>query len=223
MRAIFQWLIGLIATVGAVIISFQWLDRPIALKVHSNIGHPHSGILDLLTQIPNPIVLLAVVTFLLLGLRALIGRSLSNHQAAAFVCSLSVIFGETTKDQLKFIFGRTWPETWVGNNPSFIRDGVYGFNFMHGGAGYQSFPSGHMAATCAVMSVLWILYPRLRWLCVIPGLAVGAGLVGGDYHFLSDVIAGAFVGSSAGWMVTAIWQVWGPSAFRNTAGPKSAP
>lgn len=211
MRAIFQWLVGLMATVVAVTVSFQWFDRPIALMAHNDLGHPHFGIIEQLTHIPDPLVSLAVVTFILLGLRALIGRSLSTHQAAAFVSSLSVIFAETTKDQLKFIFGRTWPETWVGNNPSFIRDGVYGFHFMHGGAAYQSFPSGHMAATCAVISVLWILYPRLRWLCTIAGLAVGAVLVGADYHFLSDVIAGAFVGISAGWMVTAFWKSWVPN------------
>lgn len=211
MRSIIQWLLGLIATVAAVSISFQWADRPIALMVHKDLGRPHSGIFEKLTHIPDPLVPLAVLTFILLGLRALIGRSLSSYQAAAFVCSLSVIFAETTKDQLKFVFGRTWPETWVGNNPSFIRDNVYGFNFMHGGAAYQSFPSGHMAATCAVVSVLWIWYPKLQWLCAIAGLAVGAGLVGADYHFLSDVIAGTFVGISSGWMVSAIWKSWVPS------------
>jgi membrane-associated phospholipid phosphatase len=69
---------------------------------------------------------------------------------------------------------------------------------MHGGAAYQSFPSGHMAATCAVVSVLWIWYPRLRWLVTIAGIAVGVGLIGANYHFLSDVIAGAFIGISIG-------------------------
>ena len=63
---------------------------------------------------------------------------------------------ETIKNGLKFVFGRTWPETWVNNNPSFIRDGVYGFNWFHGGAGYASFPSGHMSVTCALAAVLWI-------------------------------------------------------------------
>ena len=216
MRSIYQWLVGLIVTALAVTISFQWADRPIALMVHNDLGRPHSGIFEKLTHIPDPLVPLAVVTFMALGLRALIGRPQSRHQGAAFVCSLSVIFAETTKDQLKFIFGRTWPETWLGNNPSFIHDNVYGFNFMHGGTAYQSFPSGHMAATCAVISVLWIWYPRLRWLCAIAGLAVGAGLVGAGYHFLSDVIAGAFVGITGGWMATGIWNSWGPSGLASS-------
>jgi membrane-associated phospholipid phosphatase len=133
------------------------------------------------------------------------GRPLSWHQVNIFVCSLSVIFTEMIKNILKFIFGRTWPETWVDNNLSFIRDGVYGFHFMHGGSAYQSFPSGHMAAACAVLSVIWIRYPYFRSFYVIAGLLVGTVLTGANYHFLSDVIAGAFVGVSIGWIAIEIW------------------
>ncbi len=207
LRALFIWLAGLTATAAMVAVSFQWLDRSIALWVHDQLRSPHHGIWERLTHFSNPLIPLAIIVFVVLGLRALISRSLSNYQAVALVCSLSVIVAETIKDQLKFLFGRTWPETWRGNNPSFIRDGVYGFNFMHSGNAYQSFPSGHMATACAVLVVLWAWYPRLRWLWTVAGFAVGAGLVGGNYHFLSDVIAGAFLGISTGWLVSSIWKV----------------
>jgi hypothetical protein len=39
--------------------------------------------------------------------------------------------------------------------------------------------------------------------------AVGVGLVRPNYHFLSDVIAGGFLGVSAGWLVRSIWKVSG--------------
>jgi membrane-associated phospholipid phosphatase len=216
-RGLFIWFTSLMVTATIVAISFQWLDRPIALLAHRVPRSSTNGTWEWLTRIPNPLIPLALIAFVVLGLRALLGRSLSNRQAVAFVCSLSVIVTETAKDQLKFLFGRTWPESWMGNNPSFIRDGVYGFNFLHGGGAYQSFPSGHMAAACAVLSVLWICYPRLKWLWVAGGLAVGAGLVGGNYHFLGDVIAGGFLGISAGWLVSSIWKMSGlsPSPKRN--------
>jgi membrane-associated phospholipid phosphatase len=200
-----------VATATVITISFQWLDRPIALLLHRGDRISNDELWQWLTHLPNPRIPLALLAFIVLGLRTLVGRSLSYCQAAAFVCSLSVILTETAKDQLKFLFGRTWPETWAGDNPSFIRDGVYGFNFLHAGGAYQSFPSGHMAASCAVLCVLWVWYPRLKPLWTIAGIAVGAGLVGGNYHFLSDVIAGAFLGISGGWLVMSIWKGIGPT------------
>jgi membrane-associated phospholipid phosphatase len=41
-------------------------------------------------------------------------------------------------------------------------------------------------------------------------LAVAIGLIGANYHFLSDIIAGAFVGVSTGWMATALWKACRP-------------
>lgn len=207
-RRMIVWFASLLAIAAAVTASFLWLDRAVASFVHDNFRYPHRGAVDELSHFPNPLILLAVVLSVIFGLRMILGRPLSRHQANTFACSLAVIFTEIMKNMLKFIFGRTWPETWVDNNPSFIGNGVYGFNFMHGGTAYQSFPSGHMAATCTVISVLWIRYPQFRWFYLIAGLFVGAALVGANYHFLSDVIAGAFIGASSGWMATVIWDTY---------------
>ena len=37
--------------------------------------------------------------------------------------------------------------------------------------------------------------------------AVAIGLVGANFHFLSDVIAGGFLGISAGWLAVALWEM----------------
>lgn len=204
-RGIMIWFASLLVVFTATVASYFWLDRPVALFVHYQFRHSHRAIIDEISHFPNPLILLAAVLLVILGVRMILGRPLSRHQANTFVCSASIILTEVIKNALKFVFGRTWPETWVQNNPSFIRDGVYGFHFMHGGVTYQSFPSGHMAATCVVISVLWIRYPTFSWLYLIMGLLVGAGLVGANYHFLSDVIVGAFLGLSVGWLGTTIW------------------
>lgn len=208
MRSIFVWVIAFLGTVIAIAIAYRWLDRPIALWVHADLGLARYGVLHQFGRFPDPLVPLAVIVLVVLGLRAVILRALpSNFWAAAFVCSMSVLTTEVIKDELKIVFGRTWPESWAANNPSFIRDGVYGFNFMHAGAAYQSFPSGHMAATCAVIAVLWNWYPRWRWLYGIAAGAVGLVLIGANSHFLSDVIGGAFVGASIGWIAANVWRV----------------
>jgi membrane-associated phospholipid phosphatase len=199
-----RWALSLLGAAIACAVSYQWLDRPIALIFYKTVAHPEP--LTKLTHLPDPFAPLAVMTFVGLGLWSLSGRALSRSQKCAFLCSVSLIVADATKAQLKFVFGRTWPDTWVHNNPSFIQDGVYGFNFFHGGPEYASFPSGHMAITCAVVSVLWVYFPPIRTLCALAGLAIGVGLIGASYHFLSDVIAGAFVGISIGWMVTSLWK-----------------
>jgi membrane-associated phospholipid phosphatase len=155
-----------------------------------------------ISRIPNPLISIAAITFVALGLRELAGRPPSKFYAAILVCSLSLMVAETIKSGLKFVFGRTWPNSFFQNNPSFIQDGYYGFNWFHGGQAYQSFPSGHMTAICAVASVLWAYYPRFRVVYVLVVLAALVGLVGANFHFLSDTIAGAFLGVSTGLMAT---------------------
>ena len=197
------WLLAFVLVALAIVISYFLIDRPIALFVHSYLPQNSQALAEPATYFPNPLIALASVAFLALGIRGLAGRPLSKMQAAIFLCSVSLLIAEPIKSQLKFVFGRTWPESWNQNNPSFIHDGIYGFHWFHGGAGaFQSFPSGHMAAICAVASVLWVYYPRLRSVYSIVTLAALVGLVGANFHFLSDAIAGAFVGASAGLMAT---------------------
>lgn len=213
MTAIQRWLLALLATGLAVTGAYLWLDRPIALLVHRLF--PHHETFERLTHIPDPFVPAAVIVFVGVGLCVLSGRALTRIKTAALLCSLSLTSAEATKNFLKYVFGRFWPDTWIQNNPSFIRDGAYGFHPFHGGPAYASFPSGHTAITFAVVSVLWILYPRFRPLYALAALAVVIGLIGANYHFFSDVIGGAFVGTSTGWMMVALWQrrqgdVFGP-------------
>ena len=208
MTAIKRWLLSLAATAVAAAVSYQWLDRPIALFAHGEI--PDHEVFVRLTHIPEPLIPLAVIVFVGVGLWALSGRALPKLAATAGVASVSLIVAEATKNQLKYVFGRTWPDTWVRNNPSFIHDGVYGFNPLHGGIGYESFPSGHTTLTCAVLSVLWMTYPKLRALYALVFLAVAIGLLGANYHFLGDIIAGAFVGTSTGWMAVTLWRTRAP-------------
>jgi len=111
-----------------------------------------------------------------------------------FASATSLLVAVSLKNFFKTIFGRYWTETFNNNNPSLIKNDAYGFNFFHVGSQYDSFPSGHSAVIFAVMTVVWIMYPRLRWLSVLCCAIVIVGLLGADFHFPSDIIAGAFVG-----------------------------
>jgi membrane-associated phospholipid phosphatase len=199
-----KWAISFALVIVAVALSYVWLDRPIAVYVHAEFHGVKA--LPWLTFIPEGLAVLAVAIFIVMACRVAVGRRLSRVESVFVVCGVSLAIAVTIKDQLKFAFGRTWPETWVNNNLSLIRNNVYGFNPFHGGVGYSSFPSGHTTAICAVMSVLWICYPKFRAIYVLLIAAVAIGLIGADYHFLSDVIAGGFLGLSTGWMTVSFWE-----------------
>jgi membrane-associated phospholipid phosphatase len=203
-RRITLLLAALALTAAFCAASYAWFDRPIAFFMHRELGQP--ALLAQLPRISEWLVAGAAGVFVLLGLRGLAGRPLSRPEAVILLCGLAIIISAAIKNELKFVFGRTWPETWINNNPSLIRDGVYGFYFLHGGRGYEAFPSGHTAAVCAAMAVLWLCYPRWRALyAVVVGLVV-VGLIGSDFHFLGDIVAGAFVGASTGWLAVLMWQ-----------------
>jgi membrane-associated phospholipid phosphatase len=199
-----KWAASFAVMIVAVAVSYVWLDRPIAVYVHAEFHGVKA--LPWLTFIPECLAVLAVAIFIVMGWRAAVGRHLSRIESVFLVCGVSLAVAVAIKDQLKFAFGRTWPETWANNNLSLIRNNVYGFNPFHGGLGYSSFPSGHTTAICAVMSVLWICYPKFRALYALLIAVVAIGLIGADYHFLSDVIAGGFLGVSTGWMTVSFWE-----------------
>ncbi len=113
------------------------------------------------------------------------------------VCN-AVVISLFIKDILKIIFGRFWAATFVNNNPSLINNNAYGFNWFHGGPAYSSFPSGHTSFIFAFAASMWFLFPKLRILWFLLAILVALSQIGMYYHYVSDVIAGATLGSLVG-------------------------
>jgi membrane-associated phospholipid phosphatase len=200
-----KWIVGFALTAVLVVVCYLWIDRPVALLAH---GVHRMHLLDAIRGYRIPVVVapLAGLALLLLAVRALMKRALTRPYLVILLCAVSFFVAEGLKTYLKIAFGRTWPESWMGPHISFIRDGAYGFNPFHGGPAYTAFPSGHIAAICAVVSVLWVWLPRFRPLYVLTVLVTAISLIGVNFHFVSDVIAGIFLGISVGWITTAIWR-----------------
>src|SRR5215472_15098098 len=182
------------------IVCYFWLDQPIALLLPRNIAD--RTVFVWMQRLPVTFPLLSSLILAWCGLWTLMDRSFSRVQSVALICGISFIATSLINSQLKYAFGRTWPATWIENNPSFIPNGVFGFNPFHGGLGFASFPSGHAAAICSVITVLWWSYPSWRPIYVACVAAVAVGLIGANYHFLSDILSGMFVGISVGYIAT---------------------
>ena len=199
------WLVSLLLTAAIVWISIRWLDRPIALWVHG--VHGERVLPPGLTE--SPVSLISAVpafVFFLCGLIAVMGRRPSKPETAIAMSAISALAAIIIKDQLKLVFGRTWPDTWAPGIASFVRNGTYGFHFFHSGKSFESFPSGHATVAAAILSVVCILFPKLRAPGAICMLAVDISLVTFNVHFLSDTIAGTFIGFSTALFTVVLWR-----------------
>jgi membrane-associated phospholipid phosphatase len=183
-------------------LSMLFLDRAISSWSHAHTRDIREFVW--LTWIVEPVPYLAAGGLIGAAVAAVAGWRPGPKGRLWLTICLATLVALVLKEQLKHIVGRTWPETWVNNNPSWIAQGIFTFQPLHGGQGWASFPSGHTTLTAAPMSVLWLAFPRLRWLWASPVLLVAIGLLGADFHWLSDIIAGGFLGAACGWGMTAL-------------------
>ncbi|MEQ1695050.1 MAG: phosphatase PAP2 family protein [Hyphomicrobiaceae bacterium] len=190
-------LAGMVTCVGLVAGAIAFADRPVADFAHASL-RVNEGIFAALTHIVDPVPVYAGIVTGGYAIAALLGVRPGPRGVTALRIAIAILVAIALKEQLKFLFGRTWPETWTGNNPSYIKDGVYGFfplKGLGGGRAYHSFPSGHMTAiTVAAVSVA-LNWPRWRWVACVPVGLVAVGMIGANYHWVSDLIAGTFLGA----------------------------
>jgi membrane-associated phospholipid phosphatase len=197
-RELKVWIICLILTLAAVWSCYLWLDRPIALWVRGTSGNLRVPA-DLVNTPFSSTSFISACAFVICGLVAISGRQLSTTGTTITMCVISTVSTVLIKDQLKFMFGRTWPEM-------FVRNGAYGFHYFHYGRSLESFPSGHAAVAATILFIPWFLFPKLRMMAATCIVAVDVGLVMLNLHFLSDVIAGTFVGFSIALFTISLWR-----------------
>lgn len=189
----FKNILAILFCILFVWIGYYWIDQPIVFYSEAHQFYQYKVFLWL-TYIPNILVILAFIYYLIFAIR--FGLQIINKRDKVYLAMAnSLVIATFIKNQLKFIFGRYWPKTWENNNPSLIHNHAYGFHFWHFGKAYESFPSGHMAITVAVMAVIWQIYPRLRGFAVLISILVAVGLAGMNFHFVTDMVAGSFVGA----------------------------
>ncbi|MGH7035086.1 MAG: phosphatase PAP2 family protein [Stellaceae bacterium] len=99
-------------------------------------------------------------------------------------------------DIVKPVFGRARPKLLFEQN-------LFGFTWAGPHADRWSFPSGHSATMAALAIALYAIYPRGWPAYAALALAVMTSRVVIEAHYLSDVIAGAYVGLAAAWALAA--------------------
>jgi len=179
-------------TSGLVILSYLFVDRELSTWVYEkNFGR--FLFLKGFSEIAKYINGLAALSLIYFGIKRLWKKGKFKEQTFLAI-ALSSILSATLTDTLKAFFGRYWPATWVNNNPSWIQDKAYGFHFFQIGWEYASFPSGHTAIIVSVGTLIWLAFPKWRFLSILLIALEAIGLLGMNYHFFSDILAGAFIG-----------------------------
>ena len=177
----------------AVLVCYFWIDRPVAFFVHRH----HINELSVFRWLTYPPPELQAWSPL--ALTALIVRRawgpFVRWQKVLLVACVSLIVADEFRTSLGHVFGRCWPETWFENNASLIGNGAYGFHLFQRGDDFGSFPSGHAARILSFATVWFITTPRSRVIGGVLSTAMLVSLVAMNYHFVSDVIAGAFLGA----------------------------
>ena len=179
----------LLLVAGLVVLCRFYLDVPIAAWVASaliSVGSSQGSL-----GIPDLLLPLVVVVTVLgwIGRFALAGKpSWQRMRRCAALLGIVTPASYVAKEGSKILFGRIQTPMWV------MRPAPIDFHWFQGFEPYNGFPSGHMLVMAAIAAVLWQGYPRLA-LVYATGLSLlGIALVLTDYHFLGDVIAGAYGG-----------------------------
>ena len=190
-----MWLLSLLMCTLVVAVTFVYFDVPIAHRFEEILAPAES----LATGLASVVLLgvEAAVELALVIIRVTRGHLSPFREATALACLTSICAYAINDNILKLYFG-------VPNPAAVLHGTQHAFNLLSGSSG-SSFPSGHMVLAGAFAGVFMRLY-RTSILPLSALLLIAAVLlIAGNWHFVSDVIAGAFVGVSAGLLAGEVW------------------
>ena len=141
----------------------------------------------------------ALVVVSLIVARLLRGHISRFAEAVGLACLASICAYGINDQILKPLFGV--------EDPVAIMQGAKHVFHLASGLATGSFPSGHMVLAGAFVGVFMRLYKASVGLLSGLLLLAAALLVIGGWHFVSDVIMGAFLGLSAGILAAEAWAV----------------
>ena len=183
-------LISLPLIVSAILFSKYFLDDWIALRAMEILRS--SDLLSIGTSdIPDLLATVVVIVCALFWGRYIVLKrhgTVGEQMLCCKVVGTAVPMAFFLKWPFKFTFGRLNTRIWLISHASDK------FHWFQRGEHYDSFPSGHMMVFAAFFAALWFFYPCWRSIFAGLTLILALTLVATDYHFFSDVIAGAYLG-----------------------------
>lgn len=173
-----------------IVLCVRFLDIPVALYVKTHL-YGNARWSRLTSELPDLLLIVVLLTtFAALSLY-LVRAKKGIYDPLTWLARLMTWIAPVSyllKYLLKVVFGRVNTRFWLQE------PGLYGFYWFDTRSGYEGFPSGHMLVVVALLAAVWRFYPKSRPYCLAIECLLGATLIATNYHFLSDVIAGAYAG-----------------------------
>ncbi len=195
MKPLRYW-VSLPVVVVLVVLCYRYVDVPVAafferlLRWNAGWRHYTAHLPDLLTTF---VIVGTALSWGAYPVARARGRTHDAELLRLIGTCLPVSFA--TKAVFKLVFSRTNTRAWLAgySDP--------GFHWFHGGALYASFPSGHMTVFAAFFTALWFYYGRFRAFYAGMLMLLAIALIATDYHFVGDVVAGAYAGVAVSFAV----------------------
>jgi len=181
--------LSLVSVVVFCVFSYLYLDTEVATFFYKN--RPFFGFFEVVTQLgTQKWYLLSSAIFFVLFRYIFRLKEAANRFLYFFV---AVAGSGLIIDILKFIFGRARPKL-------FFEQDIYGIKFFGTEHLYFSLPSGHSGVAFSVAVGVASFFPRYAILAFFAAAIVALSRVGLSVHYLSDIVAGSYIG-----VVIAVW------------------
>ena len=200
-------IIGFFIAVPLTILSYLFLDQRLATLIQEVI-QSHELLRQVTSNIPDMLLLivLAITVYSWARYFFLSSKGMRSQQTRfAQLCGVSMPSAYLIKSVLQSAFGRVNPKVWLTHYE------LSGLHWFPAHPMTYGFPSGHMTVFTTLAVVLCYIYPRYGKLYLMAVALLGVALIVTNYHFLSDVIFGAYLGLLIAYLADYILMAMSPS------------
>lgn len=186
-----QFIISFVGIFFFAWIAIRFLDQPLAFVV-SNLHHHGWRLYDtdsfnvFITELVYFISLFSMSLYVICRYLHIEERWVGFTGRLALAMTISFFI----KTQLQFLFGRKAPCFEIYSSHYIPHPMFYGFQWFTEG----SFPSGHMLIFTSLLLWVTFYYPKTSRFCYTLLTILALLLIVDNYHYLSDVIVGGYIG-----------------------------
>ncbi len=167
-----------------ILISFIYLDRPVAIYFHNlHLGERWVW-LNGLSLFGEGIIYICLFFLLALFFRYI--KHNQTYERQLWFLWFCVFVPMSFCLVAKILLGRARPEL-------LLLDQSYGFYGLHFSSKYWSFPSGHTTTVMSLVFGLCFLFPRLNLLFILGGIVMVFSRVVLAKHYLSDIMLTSYL------------------------------